>query len=78
MTIASIKISKIGGNQTLSIPEEMKFSDDKVFLKKVGNTILIIPYHDAWKNLIEGVNGFSDDFMNLRDQLESQNRENLE
>lgn len=75
MTVTSLEISKLGGKQTLSIPDDMKISDDKVFLKKVGNTILVIPYHDAWKNLIDSVNNFSEDFMDLRNQPENQNRE---
>jgi antitoxin VapB len=57
------------------IPEEFMMNDDKVYMKKVGNSIYIIPFSDPWQNLIESTEDFSSDFMSSRNQLEQQKRD---
>ena len=64
--------------QDIKIPEKYKINDDKVYIKKTGNVIYIIPYHSAWDSMISSVNNFSDDFMVQRDQPANQTRENLD
>lgn len=59
----------------ITIPEDMEIDDDKVYLKKIGNTLYVIPFHDPWQSLIESVNDFSDDFINERVQPDSELRE---
>jgi len=56
----------------------MRIKDDKVYLKEVGNTIYVIPYHDPWRNLIESRDSFTTDFMNERKQPEQQKRESFD
>jgi len=34
------------GYQGIRIPANLKIQDDKVYLKKVGNTIYVIPFHN--------------------------------
>jgi antitoxin VapB len=65
--------------QDIKIPEKFKIDDNKVYLKKTGNVIYIIPYHDAWKSLIDSTSDFSDDFMEKRNQpLDQQERETFD
>ena len=65
--------------QDIKIPEKFKIDDNKVYLKKTGNVIYIIPYHDAWKSMIDSTNDFSDDFMeNWNQPLDQQERENFD
>ena len=78
MKVASIDIQNHSGEQAILIPKDMHIDDDKVFLKKVGNAIHIIPYHNPWQNLIEGTAAFTDDFMENRNQPGKQNRETLD
>ena len=56
----------------------MKIDDDKVYIKKVGNSIFIIPFHNPWQNLIDSTNSFTADFMENRDQPENQHRETFD
>jgi antitoxin VapB len=65
--IETIEIKNNNGIQAIRIPPGMKI-DDKVYLKKVGNVIYIIPYHNPWQNLIESIDLFTPDFMENREQ----------
>ena len=71
-----IKTNKSG--QAIRIPKQMQIDDDKVYLKKVGNTIYIIPYHSPWQNLEDSLDSFTSDFMDSREQPENQIRESLD
>ncbi len=75
MGFDTVKIKNGKGGQAVRIPDKMKIDDDKVYLKKLGNTIFIIPYHDPWKSLIEGAEAFTSDFMEERQQPNNQNRD---
>lgn len=77
MEIKTIDIKEIKGKQVIDIPEEMRINDDKVYIKKVGNTLYVIPYHNPWQNLFESLEFFTSDFMDERNQPDKQNRESL-
>ena len=72
--MALIDIQDISGFQSIKIPDNFKINDDKVYLKKVGNALYIIPFHNPWQNLIDSVDEFSQDFMNDREQPTDQTR----
>jgi antitoxin VapB len=67
-----------GQSQAIRLPKEFRLNGDKVFIKKMGNALIIIPYQNSWESLVESLEQFSDDFMEEREQpLEQQARENL-
>ena len=74
-TIDIIRNTSGKSSQLIEIPENLKIDDDKVYLKKVGNTIYVIPYHNPWESLLESVDSFTEDFMSDRDQPVQQQRE---
>jgi antitoxin VapB len=78
LRIATINITKTNGEQAISIPDDMRINDDKVYLKKIGNTLHIIPYHNAWQNLIDSTTLFTNDFMEERSQTDNEQRESLD
>lgn len=78
MTFATIDIQDISGSQSIRIPDNFKINDDKVYVKKVGNALYIIPYHNPWQSLIDSVNEFSEDFMQDRNQPNQQKREHFD
>jgi antitoxin VapB len=78
MGFETIDIKNIKGIQAIRIPKRMKINDDKVYLKKVGNALYIIPFHNPWQNLIESLGSFTSDFMDSRDQPYNQKRESLD
>jgi antitoxin VapB len=70
----SAKIFQSGNSQAIRLPKEYRFQGDKVFLKRVGNALMIIPEQDSWASLIDSVYLFSEDFMMERTQPEQQQR----
>lgn len=78
MSFEAIDIQNIEGMQEIRIPEDFKIDDSKVYLKRVGNALFIIPYHNPWQNLFESLGQFSADFMSSRNQPNQQDREPIE
>ena len=72
-----VKIFQDGEIQVVRLPKQFNFNDDKVFVNKIGNSVVLIPYHDPWRPLFDSLDKFSDDFMEDREQPEEQTRENL-
>ena len=75
MKIQAVDIQNISGHQAIQLPNDLKINDDKVYLKKMGNVIYIIPFHNPWQNFYDSLSSFSGDFMNDRNQPLQQNRE---
>lgn len=78
MSFQSVKIEKKSGSQIIQIPEGLKIEDDKVYLKKVGNPIYVIPFHNPWDSLIQSTELFTNDFLDERDQPTVQERDLFE
>ena len=78
MSFEVVEIETQNNFKDIKIPEKFKIDDDKVYIKKTGNIIYIIPFHNAWQSLIDAVDKFSDDFMEKREQLSNQNRETFD
>ena len=78
MAFEAIDIQDITGFQSIKIPDNFKIDDDKVYLKKVGNALYIIPFHNPLQNLIDSVDEFSQDFMSDREQPANQVRESFD
>lgn len=62
-------------NQAVILPKEFQFQDNEVYIKKVGNVLILIPKLNPWQTLRESLNLFSDDFMENREQPSLEIRE---
>ncbi len=71
------KLFKNGQSQAVRLPKEYRFEGEEVYLKKVGNTVVLIPIKNSWEPLINSLDEFSSDFMNDRKQPETQRREDF-
>jgi len=78
MRFETIEIKTERGIQAIKIPKQMKINDDKVYLKKVGNSLFIIPFHNPWQNMIDSIDSFTSDFMDNREQPKNQQRESFD
>ena len=78
MPFETIEIKTTKGKQAVIIPEFMHFKDGKAYIKKLGNSIQIIPVNNAWSIFFESLNDFSNDFMNDRDQGDNLDRESFD
>lgn len=52
-----------GQSEAVRIPKEFRLGTKKVYIKKSGNCIMLIPIDDPWRSLINSIGKFSDDFM---------------
>ncbi len=71
------KIFINGRSQAVRLPKEFRFSGDDVFIKKIGNMVVLFPKDDPWTPLVNSLDQFTDDFMETRDQPVQGSRENL-
>lgn len=71
------KLFKNGKSQAVRLPKEFRFNGTQVFIKKVGNTVILIPENATWQSLVNSLSLFSPDFMSDREQPETQVREDL-
>lgn len=65
-----------GKSQAVRLPKEFRFGSDRVYIKRVGNAVILLPYESAWDTLVESLTHFSTDFMSERTQPAVQEREN--
>jgi antitoxin VapB len=78
MSFESVEIKKKSGIQIIQLPAGYAIDDDKVYLKRVGNSIYIIPFHNPWESMIKSTDMFTEDFLDQRDQPVVQNRDLFE
>jgi len=75
-----MKTAKIfinGRSQAVRLPKEYRFSGSEVYIKKLYNSIILIPKSDPWGPFINSLDKFTDDFMIQRNQPQQQIRESL-
>lgn len=66
-----------GQSQAVRLPKAFRFKGDRVFIKKVGNTTVLLPLDNPWEPLFNSLPKFSDEFMSTREQPEQQKREDI-
>lgn len=71
------KLFRNGQSQAVRLPKEFRFEGDKVFIKKEGNVVVLIPEKRSWDTLFRSLDKFSEDFMKERGQPETQKREGM-
>ena len=71
------KLFQNGQSQAVRLPKSFRFEGDQVYIKRVGNAVVLLPYESPWQLLIDSVDQFSDDFMETREQPSNQEREDL-
>ena len=71
------KLFKNGQSQAVRLPKEFRLEGTQVYIKRMGNAVLLLPEQDSWQILFDSLELFSDDFMEVRDQPEEQVRETL-
>ena len=69
------KLFQNGKSQAVRLPKEFRFTGDHVYLKRVGNAVILFPYNTPWQALVGSLALFSADFMQDRVQPPTQERE---
>lgn len=72
------KLFQNGRSQAVRLPKEFRFEGGEVYVKRVGNAVVLIPSRDSWRSLFDSLELFSEDFMERRDPpLQQDERESL-
>jgi antitoxin VapB len=69
------KLFKNGKSQAVRLPKEFRFDNDRVYIKRFGDAVVLLPYQRPWKSLLDSLSLFSEDFMGDRIQPPIQKRE---
>ena len=68
------KLFQNGKSQAVRLPREYRFEGKEVLIKKIGESVILIPKKDYWVELFASLDNFSEDFMNDRNQPSVQKR----
>ena len=71
------KLFQNGQSQAVRLPKNCRFSGAEVYIKKIGEIVMLIPADKPWDSMLKSLDQFSDDFMESRDQPEQQKRDEL-
>ncbi|MEA3309721.1 MAG: type II toxin-antitoxin system VapB family antitoxin [Chloroflexota bacterium] len=71
------KLFKNGGSQAVRLPKEFRFEGTEVLIKKIGESVVLLPQQNSWQTLFDSLTQFSADFLVEREQPSQQERENL-
>ncbi len=63
------KVFSNGGSQAVRLPKSCRFSDDEVFVNRIGNIVILLPKNDPWQSMLAGLELFTDDY--LKDGVEA-------
>jgi len=69
------KLFKNGRSQAVRLPKEFRFKDDEVYIKKIGDSVILLPKKSSWNSMFESLELFSADYMEKRNQPDLQKRE---
>ena len=56
------KLFQNGQSQAVRLPKAFRFEGDRVYIQRVGNAVILLPYAAPWQTLFESLEQFSEDF----------------
>ena len=72
------KLFMNGRSQAVRLPKECQFHGNDVLIRKVGDAVILFPHDKDWTVFLDGLNGFTSDFLeDGRDQGNEQERDDL-
>lgn len=66
------KLFQHGEHQAVALPDEFRFEGSEVYIKRVGDAVVLVPANGSWETLFSSLELFSDDFVEERNQPETQ------
>lgn len=71
------KIFRSGNSQAVRLPKEFRLAGERVYVKRVGQSLLLIPEQSPWDTFLAGLENFSADLQFERDTLTQAERPTL-
>lgn len=66
------KLFMNGRSQAVRLPRGFRFDGEEVYVKKIGDAVVLLPRGDSWRTLYESLDSFSKDYMDEREQPQEQ------
>lgn len=74
--VDTAKVFENGRSQAVRLPKEYRFDTDEVYVTRLGSAVVLIAKKD-WSVLFDSLAGFSNDFMEHREQPVHQQERDL-
>jgi antitoxin VapB len=68
------KLFMNGKSQAVRLPKNCRLEGEEVYVKKIGNIVILISKKDPWRSLARSLDRFTPDYMESRDQPVVQKR----
>ena len=62
------KLFMNGQKQAVWLPEGFQFKGNEVFIKRVGDAVVLLPHENCWGVLLDSLERFTPDYMVEREQ----------
>ena len=62
-----------GSSQAVRLPKEFRFEGNEVYAYKIGDTVMLVPKEKAWSTFLEGINEFTDDYLDIAERRDMNN-----
>jgi len=69
------KIFLNGRSQAVRLPKEFRFDTSEVYIRKVGNEVVLSAKKPTWKEFFQKKSSFGEDFLSERDNNLPQERD---
>lgn len=69
------KLFQTGRSQAVRLPKAYRFEGEEVFIKRVGDGVLLLPQNGDWQNLVKSLSEFEPDFQLERHDEAPQERD---
>ena len=69
------KIFQNGRSQAIRLPKEFRFEGKEVYIRKVGQKVILSAKPESWKDFFFSDSRPTPDFMKERDQLDLEERD---
>lgn len=57
------KVVTDGREQSIRLPKDFPIDGDEFLIRRLGKMIMLVPKDEAWNIFLEGLNGFTEDFL---------------
>lgn len=71
------KLFQSGHHQSVRLPKEFTFEGDRVYIRRIGRAVVLLPMNEPWGTLFDALDQFSPDFMSDRSQPLAQKRDDV-
>jgi antitoxin VapB len=56
------KLFPNGQSQAVRLPKEYRFDGDRVYIRRLGGAVVLLPYQEPWQVLFDSLDQFSADY----------------